>query len=1107
MPSPSAPPSPLYPADMPGMPPSPSAPACDLEANATDASGEYSCGDRIEFLKSNRGMTDADAREQVAREFPTICGFCSSPSPPPPPLDMRQCYVTVSVKDTDYNAVDKYVVGTAVNGVQIHGRCTPYVLPDPQYLAAAQLAGMTVQNSAEGELDVGRVDERGFFECARMVPIPMSPDGAYTFVTSATPAVNGERYEGSYVYVEYMVDCDGECSPPAAPPMPTCAYSATPVGGGNSTNVTGTFTDPHAPMPLPPPAPPAPPVPLSPPLAPAPPGGYSPPPPSLPPPSPAAPPPPVQPPSPQLPLPPSTPPAPPPAPPASPPPPLAPAPPGGYSPPPPSAPPPPPSAPPSPPLPPPGQAGEIRQCYLTVSVKDTDFNEEDEYVVSTTANGVEVHGKCSPMAGNKVDGRGYKVDGRGFFDCAKMVALPISPNGAYTFVTMATSWVDENPYEGSFVHVEYMVDCEGHCQPPSAPPAPPPLPPTCAYSATPAGGGNSTNATTTFTDPHAPMPLPPPSPPSPPSLPPPPLAPAPPGGYSPPPPALPPPTSPPPLAPPPPLSPPPPNMPPSPESPPPSPPAPPSLPPPPLAPAPPGGYSPPPPAAPPSPPMAPPLPPLPPPSAPPVQRQCYLTVQVYNTDYDGDDEYVVSTTANGEEVHGKCSPSDGAVMVGDYFECVKMVELPISTDSTYTFVTSATPAVNENPHEGSFVHVEYMVDCEGFCQPPSLPPPSPPPPSPPPSPPPPSPPPPSPPPPVSPTCAYSATPAGSGNGTNYTTATVTFTDPHAPMPMPPPVPPAPPRPILPPAPPGGYASPRPTRPPPPPSPSAPPLAPPPPQPPPPPAMPPLPPGGPPPPNAPPQPPAAPPAPPPPILPPSPSSPPSTPPAPPLSPPPPLAPAPPGGYSPPPPLPPPSPPPPPLLESPCVLLLPGIGHLLDSDGGDTSVASTSFGPLAGQAYLTVHVLNTDYDGDDKHVVSTTANGWPVHGKCTLSDSVEVDGVSYLRCAEHFPIPASADGMYVFTTTASSGVSEGLPDEVAAAVIGYTGDALFVEYAVSYESDECRPPSSPPMAPPTAAGRPAVLRDRVGEEHRLHRRRRVRDRHDGQRRGDPRQVQPS
>ena len=93
-----------------------------------------------------------------------------------------------------------------------------------------------------------------------------------------------------------------------------------------------------------------------------------------------------------------------------------------------------------------------------------------------------------------------------------------------------------------------------------------------------------------------------------------------------------------------------------------------------------------------------------------------------NTDYDEWGEYIVNTTANGVEIHGKCSPMDGAVMVGDFFECAKMISLPPSPDGTYTFVTKATPAVNENPHEGSYVYVEYMVDCEGTCKPPSAPP-------------------------------------------------------------------------------------------------------------------------------------------------------------------------------------------------------------------------------------------------------------------------------------------------------------------------------------------------------------------------------------------------
>ena len=177
-----------------------------------------------------------------------------------------------------------------------------------------------------------------------------------------------------------------------------------------------------------------------------------------------------------------------------------------------------------------------------MQVKNTDYDEADEYVVRTTANGKELHGKCSPLDG-------AEVDGRGFFECVRYVPLPASPDGTYTFVTSATPAVSENPYEGSFVYVEYMVDCEGDCQPPSAPP----LPPTCAYSATPAGSGTSNSTQTTFTDPHAPMPLPPPAPPVPPVPAAPPLPPAPLFGYSPPPPTLPPPPAPgsPPAAPPP----------------------------------------------------------------------------------------------------------------------------------------------------------------------------------------------------------------------------------------------------------------------------------------------------------------------------------------------------------------------------------------------------------------------------------------------------------------------------------------------------------------------------------------------------------------------------
>ena len=58
--------------------PSPS--PCDLEAMATDASGEYSCGVRIEWLKSKYEVADSWAREQVAQENPN-----SNPNPNPSP--------------------------------------------------------------------------------------------------------------------------------------------------------------------------------------------------------------------------------------------------------------------------------------------------------------------------------------------------------------------------------------------------------------------------------------------------------------------------------------------------------------------------------------------------------------------------------------------------------------------------------------------------------------------------------------------------------------------------------------------------------------------------------------------------------------------------------------------------------------------------------------------------------------------------------------------------------------------------------------------------------------------------------------------------------------
>ena len=134
----------------------------------------------------------------------------------------------------------------------------------------------------------------------------------------------------------------------------------------------------------------------------------------------------------------------------------------------------------------------MRNCYLTVNVKDTDYDAPDEYVVNTTVNGgYLVHGKCSSS-------QGAVLNGRGFFECAKYVPLPFTPDGTYTFVTTATPAVDENPYEGSFVYATYMVDCEGSCHDPSAPPSspppsappsvPPPRAPSCTYDVTAEAG-------------------------------------------------------------------------------------------------------------------------------------------------------------------------------------------------------------------------------------------------------------------------------------------------------------------------------------------------------------------------------------------------------------------------------------------------------------------------------------------------------------------------------------------------------------------------------------------------------------------------------------------
>ena len=137
------------------------------------------------------------------------------------------------MQNTDYDEADEYVMSTTVNGVEVHGRCSPLGLrPD----------------GANYTTDGAVVDDRGFFECAKQVPLAPSPDGSYMFVTTATAAVDENAYEGSFVYAQYMVDCEGSCHDPSAPPsapppsappsvppprMPSCTYDVTPAGGGH----------------------------------------------------------------------------------------------------------------------------------------------------------------------------------------------------------------------------------------------------------------------------------------------------------------------------------------------------------------------------------------------------------------------------------------------------------------------------------------------------------------------------------------------------------------------------------------------------------------------------------------------------------------------------------------------------------------------------------------------------------------------------------------------------------------------------------------------------------------------------------------------------------
>ena len=55
----------------------PPPPPCNLNAMANG----YTCGERIDWLKNNQGLTDEQARDQVADEFPFECGACAATAP------------------------------------------------------------------------------------------------------------------------------------------------------------------------------------------------------------------------------------------------------------------------------------------------------------------------------------------------------------------------------------------------------------------------------------------------------------------------------------------------------------------------------------------------------------------------------------------------------------------------------------------------------------------------------------------------------------------------------------------------------------------------------------------------------------------------------------------------------------------------------------------------------------------------------------------------------------------------------------------------------------------------------------------------------------------
>jgi hypothetical protein len=97
-----------------GTSPSPSpSPSDPCQAVWNNDAGGHSCGARIRWLQRNRGLTDGQAKNQVAAEFTGQCGACSSgggPSPAPSPAQTCQ-----SVWNNDANG---YSCGSRIRWLQ-----------------------------------------------------------------------------------------------------------------------------------------------------------------------------------------------------------------------------------------------------------------------------------------------------------------------------------------------------------------------------------------------------------------------------------------------------------------------------------------------------------------------------------------------------------------------------------------------------------------------------------------------------------------------------------------------------------------------------------------------------------------------------------------------------------------------------------------------------------------------------------------------------------------------------------------------------------------------------------------------------------------------------